>query len=232
VQLSEPRPPLQGTSGEFSSVVDVVHHYFGCLFWISPTHMCLQYEFDQKETITNVRSSINPKEQFNSLGVSLNVLGKSLKKSCAEIEEAILNGLISRANNPEVPRLDDSITCCQQQYNFTLSQWKIAWQQKVEGECFDIGFHLCHGKIFEVCPSVYMAMVMFYGNYHNLNSSAWYTTLNCSTPSVVHICTLMYGIQRQTWGILSGAFLKHNHHTCCSYALKPWSPLDMQECRC
>lgn len=127
--------------------------------------------------------------------------------------------------NDSVQHLDDSVPCYVLQCCFALFQWEIAWQPKVEGECFDIGIYYYHGKIFEGCLSVYMAMVMLYQNYINQNSPAWYTALSGTTSSVVQICTLMYGIQRLAWGILYGAFLKYNHYICCCYALNPWPPL-------
>jgi hypothetical protein len=57
-----------------------------------------------------------------------------------------------------------------------LSQWEIAWQPEVGGECFDIGVHYYYGNVFKGCPLADMAKVMLlHRNYSHMNSSKWYT---------------------------------------------------------
>ena len=94
VHLTEPRPPLQGKSKDFS-VLDVTHHFPLSLSWISPLHICLQCELDREENVTSVRRTADRGEQF-TLGMSLNISEIFLKKPCTESTEVTVSGLISR----------------------------------------------------------------------------------------------------------------------------------------
>ena len=138
VHLPEPRPPLQGTSGEFSVVVPVIHHFLYCQSWVGPLPICLQYELDgREENVTSMQHN-DREDQFNSLGGSLNVSDLFLKKPCAESKEAIVSGMISRGATvfklwhiPWFSLIFLELTS-EEPYRLALFQWEMAWQPNEE----------------------------------------------------------------------------------------------------
>jgi hypothetical protein len=138
VHLVEPRPPLQGTSGEFSIVTAVMHCFRDRQSWVSHLHIFLHYELDREENFTSLQHD-DQDDQFNSLGVSLNVLEIFLKKPCTESEEATVSGLISKGvasvlklwHIPWFSFLFLELTS-EEPYCLALLQWDIAWQPEAE----------------------------------------------------------------------------------------------------
>jgi hypothetical protein len=98
----------------------------------------LHYELDREENFTSLQHD-DQDDQFNSLGVSLNVLEIFLKKPCTESEEATVSGLISKGvasvlklwRIPWFSFLFLELTS-EEPYCWALFQWEIAWQPEAE----------------------------------------------------------------------------------------------------
>jgi hypothetical protein len=159
VHLVEPRSPLQGTSGEFSIVAVVMCCFRDSQSWVSHLHICLHYELDREENFTSLQHD-DRDDQFNSLGVSLNVLENFLKKPCTESEEATVSGLISKGvasvlklwRIPWFSFLFLELTS-EEPYCLALFQWDIAWQPEAEEQVsmrLDVLEMQCLGYMFLV----------------------------------------------------------------------------------